>query len=276
MCGVPAHAPTVPGGDANGYSTSMMYGEQAMEGMATVLRAKFALSFYPPTPFNVARFSLIDGRAMVMGGRTAKGQPTPAKPWLGFQNQVGHYRGNDLYQELWLQLAASGVHSFFYFAPWEPAFAASFREHQLVSDMLSEMSEVLGCADEERRWIVDANMRWQDSFLLSGSVVGRGNRSLRVWRYTPEVPSLFQPTLRNGAPSSASSAHAGPGNISIPVTMLLSGRNRSCVLGFEEAVLRMGKTSHAGWWITQPDGAPPVAVNCSGLVTVWPLPKTHA
>lgn len=35
------------------------------------------------------------------------------------------------------------------------------REHALVSSMLSEMTRMMGCADEERNWITDTNIRWQ-------------------------------------------------------------------------------------------------------------------
>ena len=55
---------------------------------------------------------------------------------------------------------------------------------------------------------------------------------------------------------------------------------RSCELGFKEAVVHSSTTSHYGWWVTQPDSAPNVAVNCSdsresGLVTTWPLPDAY-
>ena len=44
------------------------------------------------------------------------------------------------------------------------------REHRLVSELLHELTAVLGCAEAERSWIADTNIRWQDDFLLSGSV----------------------------------------------------------------------------------------------------------
>ena len=40
--------------------------------------------------------------------------PTPAKPWMGFQNYGWPWKDNDFFQELWLQLAASGVGQFYY------------------------------------------------------------------------------------------------------------------------------------------------------------------
>ena len=246
-----------------------MYGEQPLDpGGLQMLTDAYRVPYYPRTPFNMARYSLHDGRSMVAGG-LATG--TPAKPWMDFQNNGWRYRNNDFYQELWLQLASSGVGQFFYFAPWEPAFAASIREHELVSQMLDEMTAVLGCAD--RRWIVDSNIRWQDSFLLSGSKVGEDNFTHWVWRYSPRDPTTFMPRLSNGHSSSSESSHAGPGNISIPVQLFLSGENRSCKLGFEQAVLRISRSSHFGWWIMQPDSAPPVGVVCANYTTtVWPLP----
>ena len=51
---------------------------------------------------------------------------------MGFQNYGGRYRDNDFFQELWMQLAASGTGQFYYFAPW--IFGSTMREHQLVSD----------------------------------------------------------------------------------------------------------------------------------------------
>ena len=70
------------------------------------------------------------------------------------QNYGWAWVDNDLYQELWHQLAAGGVGQFYYFAPW--IFGATMREHQLTADMLSEMTMMLGCAD--RSWITDRSV----------------------------------------------------------------------------------------------------------------------
>ena len=186
---------------------------------------------------------------------------------MGFQNYGWKWRDNDFYQELWHHLAASGVGQFYYFAPW--IFKATMREHQLVSDLLTEMSDLLGCAN--RNWITDTNVRWQDSFLLSGSTVGTvKDLTQRVWRFTPLDPTSFAPVLSAGS-------FRLPGNITIPVTMSIYGKGRLCSLCFTDAILRSGPSSHYGWWITQPDNTSAVAVNCSdahdsGLETTWPLP----
>jgi hypothetical protein len=205
-------------------------------------------------------------RCAGQGGRAGAGPEVPAKPWMGFQNYGWVWHDNDFYQELWHQLAAGGVSQFYYFAPW--IFGVTMREHELVSDMLSEMTALLGCAD--RSWITDTNIRWQDDFLLSGSTVGTGNLTQRVWRFTPLDPTSFAPVV------SAKLSPREAGNVTIPVTMEMSGKQRACELSFVQAVLRFGRSSHYGWWITQPDAVPPVAVNCSSggtaLETTWPLP----
>jgi hypothetical protein len=71
--------------------------------------------------------------------------------------------------------------------------------------------------------------------------------------------------------------HAGS-NITIPVQLYLDGKLRPCHLLFQGATMRLGESSHHGWWLMQPDSEPAVAVNCSestepGLVTVWLLPS---
>ena len=113
------------------------------------------------------------------------------------------------------------------------------REHELTSAMLSDISALIGCQDEQREWIVDTNTRWQDSFVLSGSTVGKSNLTQRVvsadtfhfsdlcvrscfrsanqrvtlqWRLTPDDRADFAPTgiIDSGKVAS---------NITIPVTM---------------------------------------------------------
>ena len=122
-----------------------------------------------------------------------------------------------------------------------------------------------------RAGITDTNIRWEDDFLLSGSTVGVGNGTQRVWRFTPRDPTNFQPVIAN--------SRGGAGNVTIPAQLMIYKASRDCQLGFQQAVVRSSRTSHFGWWITQPDSAPPVAVNCSdskesGLLTTWPLPDS--
>ena len=76
------------------------------------------------------------------------------------------------------------------------------------------------------------------------------------------MPSLFLPYISDGMPSP--SAQQTPGNLSIPVQLFMAAdqKRHPCILLFQDAVLRSGATSHSGWWITQPDAAPPVAVAC--------------
>jgi hypothetical protein len=257
-CRTPGHTGAVPGGDANGFSTHMMYdsfneaGNWAQDPIPYVLKEFFGVeNQYPRTPFNIIRVSLLLGRSMVLGGRAGvagKGEgaiPTPAKPWMGSQNYGWPFVDNDFYQELWFQLAASGVGQFYYFAPWDPhhrmcavGCGATIKDHELVHKMLNEMTTVMGCnaSAGERDWITDLNIRWQDDFLLSGSTIGlsTANTSQRVWRFTPLDPTAFMPkaTWQKG------SEVAGASSLAIPVNMHLFGKLRPCVLGFEQAILR--------------------------------------
>ena len=40
------------------------------------------LSTDEKNPFNIIRASLLTGRSMVLGGRSAQGEPVPSKPWM--------------------------------------------------------------------------------------------------------------------------------------------------------------------------------------------------
>ena len=84
--GGPAYG-AVPGGDANGFSTGMMYdsmpmGSWAENPISDTLKKFFDVSSYEKTAFNIIRASLLTGRSMVLGGRSAQGEPVPSKPWM--------------------------------------------------------------------------------------------------------------------------------------------------------------------------------------------------
>ena len=120
-----------------------LQGSWAENPISDTLKKFFDVPSYEKTAFNIIRASLLTGRSMVLGGRSAEGEPVPSKPWMGFQNYVrpvrvhslslhhgraglltpcAHAQGcrnpgawgrdNDFYQELWLQLAASGTGQF--------------------------------------------------------------------------------------------------------------------------------------------------------------------
>ena len=64
-----------------------MYGFSVFNSHAV---SALSLSTDEKNPFNIIRASLLTGRSMVLGGRSAKGEPVPSKPWMGFQNYVRH------------------------------------------------------------------------------------------------------------------------------------------------------------------------------------------
>lgn len=76
----------------------------------------------------------------------------------------------------------SGVDTFYYFNPWSGLVGgtrATTADHALVSALLTELDDVIGCAGE-RTWVRDPNLgRWRDSFFLTGMTLGTTNT---VWR----------------------------------------------------------------------------------------------
>jgi hypothetical protein len=209
----------VPGGDRNGFSTTMMYNgftnapNWASPGVPSVLRQFFNVSGnYSTDAFGVARVFVFQARGMVAGG-LASGAGTPVKPWITFQSYKSTFRDTtsmDYYQEFLLQLAASGVGQFFYFNPYYSGFCPTHRENALLNATLAEMTALLGCGSPETNWIFDPNQRFQDDFLLSGSRVGAAHT---VWRFTPSRPRNVLPErllLPNGT-------------LAIPVKLWMSG-----------------------------------------------------
>jgi hypothetical protein len=87
FCRTPGHTGAVPGGDANGFSTTMMYDNfneggpghvsWAQDAIPYVLKEFFGVKdgVYPKTPFNTIRINLMQGRSMVLGGRAGASPP---------------------------------------------------------------------------------------------------------------------------------------------------------------------------------------------------------
>ena len=116
----------VPGGDTNGFSTSVMYNSFAQTpalppsyevhpSVPGTLKEFFGLSTsYNATAFNVLRLFTYQARMMVLGG-IESGAQTPVKPWIAFQTYGETFSDVDsmeYYQEFLLQLGASGVGQF--------------------------------------------------------------------------------------------------------------------------------------------------------------------
>jgi len=148
------------------------------------------------------------------------------------------------------------------------AMPVTMREHQLLHDTMAELDNMLGCRSFE--WVVDRNIRWEDSVILSGAA---GPQS-RVWRITPARPAEFRRPLEFGMAMRQKRDIATPGTLTFPVSLGLRGRQSPCSIAFHNATLQRSNVSNFGWWISQLPSAA-VAVNCStiGLLTTWPLPK---
>ena len=150
-----------------------------------------------------------------------------------------------------------------------PNFGVTIGEHRLLQSVLEEMGDYLGCA--ERTWIADKHLGWQDDFVLTGSRLGSVANGTVVWRFTPRVPTEFAPHI---APIGKTKLTPW-GNTSLAVRLFV-GRGvgvASCTVRFDDAVISQESSSPSGWWLSQPAGAPPPLVNCSGagVLAPWPL-----
>ena len=136
-------------------------------------------------------------------------------------------------------LLASYTHT--YTHRWIAGFGVTMREHEITAAILAELTTMLGCSNEERSWITDTNIRWQDNFLLSGSTVGGGSGSnlttQRVWRFTPLDPTVFAPKFGKDALGRFN------GDISITATLWMFDEARPCELEFKQAVMHSSESS---------------------------------
>ena len=115
--------------------------------------------------------------------------------------------GAEFWKEKMLHLGVSGVGQFHYFNPTAESFGASLAQHATMNAVLQELTAYLGGAfppsavhcdnssitehtstggGNGRGWIEDWNLRWNDTFFLSGSAVvaPTSNTCAKVWRLT--------------------------------------------------------------------------------------------
>lgn len=127
--------------------------------------------------FNMMLLQCQAVRAMTLANPTA-----PVRPWLDYKSYGSRQSlpagPTPHYQERQLHLFLSGVSTFYYFNPWSGLVGgtrATAADHALVSALLTELDDVIGCAGE-RAWIQDPNLgRWRDSFFLTGMTLGKTN-----------------------------------------------------------------------------------------------------
>ena len=102
--------------------------------------------------------------------------------------------GDEFWKEKMFHLGASGVGQFYYFNPTLKLFGATLAQHATMNSVLQELTAYLGGAFSQpstttHGWIEDRNIRWNDTFFLSGSTVAIADtyahtKGQRVWRLT--------------------------------------------------------------------------------------------
>eukprot|EP01050_Picozoa_sp_SAG11_P027375 SAG11_NODE_6905_length_1228_cov_1.328609_2_plen_281_part_01 len=204
-------------------------------------------------------------RAMTLANPNA-----PVRPWLDYKSYGSREAAlpdgpTAHYQERQFHLFLSGVDTFYYFNPWNELVGgtrATAADHALVSALLMELDDVIGCAGE-RAWVRDDNLgRWRDSFFMTGMTLGTTNT---VWRlsFNGDAPPLT--TSSKGVAVSGVQFELQVGHVLACDLHFAAGR-------VEEVE---GSTAVAGVWIVQDttrgaSGGDLCTVGCGESSFGWP------
>jgi hypothetical protein len=172
---------------------------------------------------------------------------------------------------------------------------AMMSDQQLMSDLLSELDSVIGCAT--RIWQVDSDVLVRPqpaSFFLSGVAVGPNSSNgtmnstitsglaagvdALVWRFTPSIPILDGrgDNVRGMVTSSAGERDDGGGELRVGPLLFDGDR---CELVFNGGVLLPVPNlalAPFGVWIAQTGGssiAAEVRLVCGGSARAWPIQR---
>ena len=194
-------------------------------------------------------------------------------PWIEWWSAA---QRSDMWQEKVLHMGLAGVLRFHYFNVWaqdvggRPATTAV--DDRLLSALLHELDEMVGCSPRDRQWVVDAAPRWSDQFVLTGMDAGADRR---VWRLTA-APVLTS----DGAAAVQLQTRTDPdtGVLSVGPLRYLTAADKTraaedCWVRFEWGQVVNG-TAHApaGLWVMQSLPPPPVTVKCGDSAEVpWPV-----
>jgi len=202
---------------------------------------------------------------------TLSNPAAPVRPWLDYKS-YGSRQPTSLpsgptkhYEERLLHLFLTGVSTFYYFNPATGLIGgtrATGADHQLLSTLLSELDQLIGCQD--RQWLRDSQFRWLDSFFLTGMTAGNST----VWRLSFEAE-----------PAPTVVSH--PTGVTVPGLQFDLGAPRGladCELRFPGAQVANISRSPAsqGMWLVQPTAIGAVEgklcrVVCGGVSRGWPL-----
>ena len=166
------------------------HGQSPGIDQAVHITAGVPFGAFKRSPFNYLLLQCQAVRAMTLANPDA-----PVRPWIDYKSYGSRQAAlpdgpTAHYQERQFHLFLSGVDTFYYFNPWDGLpTRATAADHALVSALLTELDDVIGC-EGARRWVQDANLgRWRDSFFLTGMTLGAANT---VWRlsFNGDAPAL--------------------------------------------------------------------------------------
>jgi hypothetical protein len=187
----------------------------------------------------------------------------PFKMWVAYKNFSSDTRDSDYYQETVLHAVMMGSDDLLFFNPFCPYCGGAgamtpLRDNELFSQILAELTSVVGCQKREpivappaqARPVAESKLTnttfggdWDDEYFLSGMHLP--SAKMTVWRFTPNITdahpspkSFITATSPLSLEVPAADEKADPVRLSFP---------RGSVYSPETAV------STAGLWIVVPD-----------------------
>eukprot|EP00040_Diaphanoeca_grandis_P004421 m.28649 g.28649 ORF g.28649 m.28649 type:complete len:562 (-) comp15951_c0_seq2:96-1781(-) len=195
----------------------------------------------------------------------------PFKPWHGFQNMSKDTSGTGFYAETLLHTAVMGADDFLFFNPYCPACGpgavTSSADNEMFSQLLMEVSDVVGCKRKQWLWAPPARVvpiseqalenttfggDWDDEYFLSGTVLQPSGTS--IYRFTPNK------TDTHTTPMSYVFQHTPDVVLHVPSAKVASG---VLSLNFTRGSILTPDTTAAefGLWISVPHNGHHVVVS---------------
>lgn len=173
--------PDINGHDQNRYGPGRHVGthqSRALYGWLANIRDHILDGSQPyrATPFNGFRYAVNAMRAMALSSTV------PVSPWVANKEfSQSLLRDSDLYQELILHVALSGIDYLLYWNPLGTDSPATPTSNRLLSHLLTHVDETAGAG--HRVPLTQGLVPWSQPYVVTGAMV----RGRRIWRFSPDL-----------------------------------------------------------------------------------------
>lgn len=222
---------------------------------------------YTRNAFNTVKYDINRARMMAATGY-------PFKPWLANHNFSADTRSNDYYQETALHAALMGAQDLLFFNPYCPACgpggATPSADNILFSEILNELTDVVGCTRREWLYVTPARVidpqnnsavdnstfggDWDDEYFMTGMHLPDAKAT--VYRFTPNA-TASHPTPASYIVSGAQTTDTPFSNTTVTLVLQIPSPRPP---GLVTLTFPSGKVytpsspvSNAGLWIVVPD-----------------------